>query len=313
MKRVLNNILMQSGLIVPIDKQIIEILEESCYEFVHSDLFSYEEFENLIDSYINNSESKNINYFVANYIKDKDFDAFNFPRRVKCALVFYCIYIAIIDCDDEREMAIRSLSLQNAMILKHGKWSDVKYQDLLHTLYYKYNEYSQDKVIGDKSYPYDFVKSMFVNGYRCGEMITDDMARNIHSLSLLAWRSEMEQFIQDLDEKDPFQRVVLILEHYFICKPQILTLKDSKNLCLMLFSKGNFEEKQKLRDTIQRVSDSGIVLVNDVQSKFSVLLHVFNNIDSIENNDCLYDIQLSPKEFFVYLYHELLLEDLLSN
>lgn len=313
MKRILNNILMQSGLIVPIDEQIIEVLADSCYEYVDNNSFSYEEFENLVSSYINNRESDKINIFVTNYIKEKELNVFNLPKRVKCALVFYCIYISIETCNDERIKAIRSLSLQNAMIQKHGKWSEVKYQNLLHTLYYKYDKYSQDKVIVTNLYPHKFVKSMFINGYRCGETITDDIATNIHSLSLLAWHSEMEKFIRELNENDPFQRVVLILEHYFLCKPQLLTEKDSKDLYMMLFSKGKYGKKQKLKNTLQRVIDSGIVLVNGTQSKFSLLLRTMDDGDYIDDNDCLYDIQLSPKEFFVYLYHELLLEDLLSN
>ena len=84
------------------------------------------------------------------------------------------------------------------------------------TLYFKSTEYLGDLSIGEKDYPCDFARSMFQEDYRVNEDIDDEMSENIQSLVLMAFDAEMEQFISTLEEKDPFMRVVSILEHYFL-------------------------------------------------------------------------------------------------
>ena len=87
-----------------------------------------------------------------------------------------------------------------------------------------------DLSIGEKEYPCEFARSMFKDDYRVNEDIDDEMSESIQSLVLMAFDAEMEQFISTLDEKDPFMRVVSILEHYFLNMPQLPTLSDFKRL-----------------------------------------------------------------------------------
>ena len=53
-------------------------------------------------------------------------------------------------------------------------------------------------------------------------------------------------------------------------------------------------------------------LVDDIRSGSSLILHEIVNARDNEYGDYLKNFELSPKEFLVYLYHELLLEDLLK-
>lgn len=311
MNKILNNILLQSGLIIPLDTDEIELLARACSNFVKSESFSLSTFESLLIYYIKGKEWPKLNNFIENYISENSERKSTYPTRVNHALGFFCIYLAIAECQNRKEQAIRSLALQNMMLAVHGKWKTLRYSEILCTLYFKSKVYLGALSIGEKEYPCEFARSMFKDDYRVNEDIDDEMSESIQSLVLMAFDAEMEQFVSTLDEKDPFIRVVTILEHYFLNMPQLPTLNDFKRLMDITFvdkeGKG-----QKMSNILGKIADSGIVLSEEVNSKSSLILTEVNRLMNGENTDNFNKIRLKPKEFFVYLYHELLLEKLLK-
>lgn len=311
MNKILNNILLQSGLIIPLDTDEIELLARACSNFIKSESFSFSTFESLLIYYIKGKEWPKLKKFIENYISESSERKSTYPTRVNHALVFFCIYLAIAECQNRKEQAIRSLALQNIMLAVHGKWETLRYSDILCTLYFKSTEYLGNLSIGEKKYPCEFARSMFKEYYRVNEDIDDEMSESIQSLVLMAFDAEMEQFISTLNEKDPFMRVVSILEHYFLNMPQLPTLNDFKRLMSITFidkeGKG-----QKMSNILGNIADRGIVLSEEVISESSLILMGVNSLLNGGNTDSLNKIRLKPKEFFVYLYHELLLEYLLK-
>lgn len=311
MIEILNNILLQSGLIIPLDADEIKLLVRACSNFVNNESFSLSTFESLLIYYIKGKEWPKLNSFIENYMSENDERKTVYPTRINHALDFFCIYLAIAECQNRKEQAIRSLALQNMILAVHGKWRNLKYSEILCTLYFKSTEYLGDLSIGEKDYPCDFARSMFQEDYRVNEDIDDEMSENIQSLVLMAFDAEMEQFISTLEEKDPFMRVVSILEHYFLSMPQLPTLSDFKRLMAITFI-GKEGKGQKMNTILRKIADSGIVLFEEVISESSLILTGVNKLITGENTDYLNTIRLKPKEFFVYLYHELLLEYLLK-
>lgn len=233
MNKILNNILLQSGIIIPLDTDEIEQLARSCSNFVNSESFSFSTFESLLIYYIKGKEWPKLNNFIENYISENSERKPTYPTRVNQALGFFCIYLAIAECQNRKEQAIRSLALQNMMLAVHGKWKTLRYSDILCTLYFKSTVYLGDLSIGEKEYPCEFARSMFKDDYRVNEDIDDEMSESIQSLVLMAFDAEMEQFISTLDEKDPFMRVVSILEHYFLLgaeKREKITLEEMMDI-----------------------------------------------------------------------------------
>lgn len=251
MNNVLNDILMQCGLIVPLEEIETDTLAKACSEYISNESFSFEDFEELADCYVMNRECKELNDFVAEYISNNGLGNYNFPKRIKCALVFYCIYLAIEECDNDKDIALRSLSLQNVMIQVHGNWGKLNYQNILYKLYFKYDQYAEEEVIGEKKYPRDFVQSMFTGSFRQGETISDDMSDNIQSLALMAWDEEMSQFIKGIKETNDFLKIQLILEHYFINKPQIPQRENFVELMQRIFPRGGNGQKQKIEKILK--------------------------------------------------------------
>lgn len=303
---------MQCGLVVPLDEEETDMLAQACSGFVSREDFSFSDYEEILKCYIEGRNFTDLDLYIKNYANnDDDWAGYNVPNRIKNALVFYCVYLCIINCDDKRERGLRSLSLQNAMIQVHGKWENIKFQNILSELYFKCDEYTDGESIGEKIYPKDFVQSMFSEGYMIDEMITEDMADKIHSLALVAWDAEVERFIGELQEKDPFVKVYLILEYYFKNKPQILVMNDFEVLMSNVFPRGGMGQKQSVEKVLLKIAELSNETEN-VESENSILLLEINNASDSGLAHYLKDIQLTPKEFFVYLYHELLLEDLLK-
>lgn len=311
MDKILNDIFIQCGLVIPLDKEETEMLSQACNEFVSSEDFSFSDYEEMLGYYISNDNFTDLDLFIEDYANNNDWKGYKVPNRIKNALVFYCVYLCIINCDDIRERGLRSLSLQNAMIQVHGKWENIKFQNILSKLYFKCDEYTDGESIGEKLYPKDFVQSVFSEGYMINETITKDIADNIHSLALIAWEAEVKRFISELKENDPFVRVYLILKHYFINKPQILTKDDFAVLMSNVFPRGGKGQKQNVENVLQKIADLSKIREN-IKSENSILMLEINNARESELAAYLKGIQLTPKEFFVYLYHELLLEDLLK-
>lgn len=314
MNDILNNILMQSGLIIPLEEEEVEMLSKACSNFINEESFSFSVFEDLVSCYLNKQDSKKLNASIENFMLMNEGIQRTYPLCVSHALVFYCIYISIEECGSKKTQAIRSLALQNAMLQIHGKWDTLKFADLLCSLYFKSTEYLGNLYIGEKVYPRDFARSMFKDGCRVNEDIDDEMARYIQSLVLLSWDAEMLQFTEKLEEKNVFMRVVYVLEHYFLNKPQLPNKDDFRCLLSMMFV-GKDGKRQKFGTILSTIADSEVVLVNDIKSSSSLILIETDRIASNDDGPKMlpHDFRLSPKEFFVYLYHELLLEDLLKD
>ena len=154
---------------------------------------------------------------------------------------------------------------------------------------------------------------MFTGSFRQGETISDDMSDNIQSLALMAWDEEMSQFIKGIKETNDFLKIQLILEHYFINKPQIPQRENFVELMQRIFPRGGNGQKQKIEKILKNMAETDVCLVDDIKSGSSLILHEIVNARDNEYGDYLKDFELSPKEFLVYLYHELLLEDLLKE
>ena len=93
--------------------------------------------------------------------------------------------------------------------------------------------------------------------------------------------------------------------------PQLPTLSDFKRLMNKTFidkeGKG-----QKMSNILGKIADSGVVLSEEIISESSLILMGVDRLMNSKNIDYLNKIRLKPREFFVYLYHELLLEKLLK-
>lgn len=309
----LDKILLQSGLIIPLKREDVNILADACTSFVNGDSFSFSVFEALVICYLKNEEFPQLSDYIKEFIENNDETNTEFPWCINHAAVFFCIYMAIEGCGNSKTKAIRSLSLQNAILRIHGKWNTIKYAELLCSLYFKSVPYLEKVYVGAKKYPSEFAQSMFDDDSRVGEDIDDEMLEDIRSLVLFAFDAEMGRFIKDLDESNPFMRIVYILEYFFENMPQLPKQNDFYQLESMIFS-GKEGKMMKIGNIIGYIAMNKRVLTSDVVSESSIIL---KRVKNLRLHRCYEEIgsnmRLKPSEFFVYLYHEMLLEALLNG
>ena len=153
---ILDQLLMQSGLIVPYSKDYILLLEKGCRNFIDEKLDNGF-FTDLALSYTKNSCPD----LFKNYIQGLFEEAKELPPCVWNTLVFYVVYLAIIDNDNENEKAIYSCMLQNILIRCKGHWEELKFPSYLIRLYGFMDTYLLDNQVGDGDFPHDFLGTIF--------------------------------------------------------------------------------------------------------------------------------------------------------
>ena len=75
---------------------------------------------------------------------------------------------------------------------------------------------------------------------------------------------------------------------------------------LELVGVSSSKAKKSLREIIEGLSVNGSTLFDDPRSKSSIIIKMITETSPI--NKEFIDVKLSPSEFFVYLYYEVLLE-----
>lgn len=312
MRVTLNQLLMQGGLIVPYEEELISYLAEGCKKYVVEESFSEQHFTELALRYIEGDYSEDIKDTIKVFCSetyDKDIEM---PECVWRVLTFYALYIAILDTDDEVKQAVFSCSLQNCLIKCKGKWDRLKHQDCLVQLYGHFQTYLKKQEVGVGDFPLNFISKLY-NMDMSRVTLDVNEVEELKVIGKYAWKHHLELHIQRKEhstEKDPFLLVTCFLEYLHINRPSIYMEEDIKELMTDVNIR-RFSETKKLKDIIQSILDRGIILVADPKSASSILLKMLSEVELIEGN--YLDEDFTPQEFMIYLYYELLLESKLCE
>ena len=68
MDKILNDIFIQCGLVIPLEKEETEMLAQACNEFVSSEDFSFSDYEEMLRYYINNSNFKELDLLLDSFV-----------------------------------------------------------------------------------------------------------------------------------------------------------------------------------------------------------------------------------------------------
>lgn len=306
MKKILGNILLSSGLIVPLKDVIRDMLYEACEKYTSAEEFDIYRFEELTSRYLLNEADEELDDYVKKYILQEYEEEIQFPACVRHALVFFVMYKAIMDSSDEEDAAIYSLSLQNMMIRVKNHSSELKYKSYLQELFYHFESFTQDIIQYSDKYPRDLVRKVFQkDDFGIADLTTQDV-EGLRYLSYVAWRQKMKSFFTSLKESNPYLRVALCLEHYFINLPHYgmpWDIRDLMQLCVVQSS-----SRPKLRQVMKQLEDYGICFSNHEGADSCVLMNMLYNQNVDTSEDPYLSKYFSVKEFFLYLYHELLLD-----
>lgn len=305
---ILDQLLMQSGLIVPYSKDYILSLEDGCRNFIDEKLDNGV-FTDLALSYTKNSCPD----FFKNYIQGLFEEAKELPPCVWNTLVFYVVYLAIIDNDDEKEKAIYSCMLQNILIRCKGHWEELKFPFYLIRLYGFMDMYLQDNQVGDGDFPHDFLGTIFcdIDSLRTSLNAKEEEQRKLKIIGKYAWKHRLEEWIKngEFQHHNPYLKAMEFLQYLFDNRPDIFIhdgvfelIRESKFL--------QSQKKETLGRILETIRAAEIINAETERSKSSVILRLIS--EEHITDDTFLQEKFTPKEFFVCVYYELLLESILN-
>ena len=246
---ILDQLLMQSGLIVPYSKDYILSLEDGCRNFIDEKLDNGV-FTDLALSYTKNSCPD----FFKNYIQGLFEEAKELPPCVWNTLVFYVVYLAIIDNDDEKEKAIYSCMLQNILIRCKGHWEELKFPFYLIRLYGFMDMYLQDNQVGDGDFPHDFLGTIFCDIDSLRTLLNaEEEQRKLKIIGKYAWKHRLEEWIKngEFQHHNPYLKAMEFLQYLFDNRPDIF-IHDG---VFELIKESKFLQSQK-KETLDRILET---------------------------------------------------------
>lgn len=306
MKDIFDNMLLESGLIVPLKTDIRDLLYEACDKYVSSDTFYLGEFDELSIHYINNEPNNKLDRYVSEYVQQEYEERITLPACVRHALVFFTLYRSIMNPRDEEDAALYSLSLQNTLILAKNHTSELKYKMYLTKLFYHFDEYCKDIISNPETYPRELIKKVFAEDEFSISDLEDNDTDGIKYMAYVSWAYGLEKYIANVKEDNPYIRAALCLKYYFNNLPSYrmyITLDDLMEHCCMKSTK-----HPKLRKVMKDIEDTGLVFTDHRSSASCVLMNILYDQSANTANGTYLNEYFNVKEFFVYLYNELMLD-----
>lgn len=304
---VLGQLLMQSGLIVPYSEDYILLLDIGCRNFIDEKL-DFDIFAKLAFNYTKNSCPNLLKKHIQGLIDGNE----EVPPCVWNTLVFYIMYVAINDGEDEKEKAIYSCMLQNILVLCKGHWEELKFPSYLIKLYDFVDVYLQDNEVGSGNFPKDFLEIMFgdINSLKT-TLNTEEGQKKLKVIGKYAWKNRLEEFIKngEIQDQNPYLKTMKFLQFLFKNRPDAFIhdgvfelIRESKFL--------KSKKKETLGRILETIKDAEISSEKTEWSQSSVILRLLYGEHVTE--DIFLQEKFSPKEFFVCVYYELLLESILN-
>ena len=304
---VLSEILNECGLVCPYDAEIVCQLEEICHDFVESVDLKESEFADWVKYYLRGGYSGKVRIYVEKMAHDREFSTFDFPDCVWNALTFYVIYISIDNNEDEEQKVILSCSLQNQLLTCIGHWDSLNFQDYLVKLYYDFCDYLDENELGSGDVDMDFIAEIFDETTTSLD-VDEGTITKLKVMGKYTWLYKLEHFWDNKEfsgERNAFLKVLYFLDY---CYKEIPSIYICVSLKKMLELSGVLKSvaKKSLRGIISDILALEKDFFDVPISKSSIILNMINK--SYIYEEVFVDEKLSPAEFFVYLYYEVLLE-----
>lgn len=301
---VLGQLLMQGGLIVPYKEDYILLLDTVCRTFIDEKL-DFDVFADLALSYTENGCPDILKNNIQESIEEKE----ELPPCVWNTLVFYIMYVAISDEEDEEKKAIYSCVLQNILVRCKGHWEKLKFSSYLTQLYNFMDEYVLENEVGDGVFSYDFLDIVFSDTEI--DLNREEEQSKLKVIGKYAWKHRLEEVINiNFQYDNPYLKAMAFLQYLFEYRPHVFIHDD----VFELIKESKFLRSKK-QDTLERIietiKNSEITIEEKEWHNSSIILNILSGESTTVTDEAFLQEKFSPKEFFVCVYYEMLLESIL--
>lgn len=310
---------LEGSVVIPYSDNILEAIGTACHSYnKDEDINRFELFENMVECFLTGKDDNNF-HAVLNDSVEKEGTLTVLPNVVVQRIAGYKSYIMVMEADSEEDSSIMSTIFMNYILLVKKRLNNIPCSDLIIEIYNKH-------------------LSCYIKD--------NDKLRNLNDTGLIKTIAEAEEPIAILNEKEDEtninkQLLVLAKSAAFYQYDKIFNGNDVKNigdpfarifvaLCKMvhetsysyydypfylksmeLLSNDECKSRKsigKIIDSIQSYADEWPESLN---SNSSLLLRLIKN-ENRESILTMLTTQLGIKEFTVYLYYELMVEEILN-
>lgn len=310
---------LEGSVVIPYSDNILEAICTACHSYnKDEDINRFELFENMVECFLTGKDDKNFHVFLNDSV-EKEGTLTVLPNVVVQRIAGYKSYLMVMEADCEEDSSIMATIFMNYILLVKKRLNNIPCSDLILEIYNKHLScYIKDNDKLRNLNDTGLIKTIAEATDPIAILNEKENETNINKqLLVLAKSAAFYQYDKIFNGNDvrnienPFARIFVALckmvheasycyyDYPFYLKSMELLSNDE---CKCRKSIG------KIIDSVQSYADEWPEYLN---SKSSLLLRLIKN----ENRDSISTLlttQLGIKEFTVYLYYELMVEEILN-
>lgn len=315
---------LEGSVVIPYSDDLLSVIDKACHSYIsEEEEDKYADIEKMAECFLWGIGAEDFQS-VLNDSVNKENTINTLPKVVIQRLAAYECYIMIMEEDDERISSIMATIFMNYLLSEKTCLKCIPCGDMIHEIYNKhlskymakndkYCDTGDLELIKGIAEAEDAVKYITETaGEKTDEMQVNDLLKELAKAAAYYKydRALRDSFSEEI--QDPFVKVffaVCNLMKYteycyysYLFFPKIMGLLD--------------KTEQNKRKTISKIMESlrpnADRFVNKPLSGSSLILRLLNG-DKIPSRDVLNATQINVKEFCVYLYYELLIENILNQ
>lgn len=303
-------ILLEGAVAIPYSDDTLKLLDESCRVYNKDD--SLKVIDELAPAFITGENPRGFALFLSNCLQESNI-AFRLPEIVIRRLALYTCLVNIDECAaDDVTKYILATMFMNFMFLAKGRFDSIPHPEEILPLYeYNISHYIKDQDEIDVNEETHVLSLMASDGNSFMNQALNE--EEIEELPIIAKKATYFDIMQLLYDKDVqsldnvYVRIYKGLSTMFAKIDYLYYDFDIYKIADILIRKSDIKRKSihKIIDDVQPFVDE-----TPIKLKSSILLRLLSNKESCPELD---NQQLSAKEYFVYLYYELLLEKIIDK
>lgn len=311
---------LEGAVVIPYNEDVLEAINKACHDYCHNENEDkFDIIEDLAECFLVGMEDTDF-HSALNAAVVKESSLQTLPNGVVQRLAGYACYCMVMEEEDEKDSSILASIFMNFMLLVKRYANHIPCGDLIHEMYGRHISYYIKKIDNlDDTGDLNIIRKIAESDSPLSDFKEledeDDMNKRLKKLAKSSAFYEYQKVLNREDLQtitDPFVRVFVALcklmskmeyaYYNFPFYPAIMDLLD--------------EKEGKTRKAVQKIAESLKPYANnykkDLYSNSTLLLRMAKG----ETDALLKDIstiQLNVKEFCVYLYYELLINNILNQ
>lgn len=315
---------LEGSVVIPYSEELLERIDEACHSYIpEGEDEKYEVIELMTECFLWGKEADDFQRALNDSVSTESVTNL-LPKVVVQRLAAYECYIMIMEDDDERISAVMATIFMNYILSVKKGIKSVVCSDMLLEIYSKHiSKYIKrnDRLCdaGDM----DLIKGIAEAGDAV-EYITETSAQDNDEMNVKDTLKELAKvaafykydgiirnsFAREI--QDPFVRVYIAIRRLMKITTYCYYDYPFYQKIMGLLDNEDAKQRKSISKIIESLRSSEVECDYVPISGSSLILRLLHG-DNMQSKDILYATQINVKEFCVYLYYELLIENILNQ